>query len=91
MSIHLGINFNITINKINKLIKNKIIIYIIYILIILLGIYSFIKVEFWYHLIGKYDFGLVTSNFITNTLEYLSIIITITIITNFTYRKGKIK
>lgn len=89
VAIHLGINFNAMFGKLTKLINNKIILSIIGIVIIVLGIYSFNKVDFWNHLIGKYGFGLTTGNFIINTFEYLSIIMMITIITNIIYKKIK--
>ena len=88
MGLHLGINFNVIFGKLVSKIKNKYLLYGLSILIIILGIYSFIKVDFWYHLIGRYGFSIVTDNIFINTLEYLSVGMTFAIITNLIYRKG---
>ena len=85
IGIHLGINLTGLFKKISKLIKNKVIFVILEIIIIILGVYSFIKVDFWNHLIGKYGFSIVTGNLFINILEYLSIVLMITIIINFIY------
>lgn len=87
IGIHLGINFNSIFGKITKLIKNKIINYILGIIIIMLGIYSSIKVDFIKHVIGEYGFGIKEGNIIINILEYLSIILMVTIIINFIYKR----
>lgn len=88
MSMHLGINFNIMFGKLEKKINNKLL-WIIKIIIIVFGIYSFIHLDFLNHLIGKYGFGIVTGNIIINILGYLSIVISISIITNIIYKKIK--
>ncbi|WP_405274087.1 hypothetical protein [Methanobrevibacter sp.] len=72
--MHLGINLTKLFDKI----ENK----LIYVAIIILGIYSMIAVDFWNHLTGNYGFSLVTGNIIINTLEYLCIILMISAITN---------
>lgn len=87
IGIHLGINFNAMFGKITKLIKNNIVNYILGIIIIMLGIYSSIKVDFTKHAIGEYGFGIKEGNIIINILEYLSIILMFTIIINFIYKR----
>ena len=74
-------------SKLVNIIHNKIVLIIIGIIIIGFGIYSFIDLDFWNHLTGKYGFSIVTGNIIINTLEYLSLIMSITIITNIVYKK----
>lgn len=74
LGMHLGINLTKLFDKI----ENK----LIYVAIIILGIYSMIAVDFWNHLTGNYGFSLVTGNIIINTLEYLCIILMISAITN---------
>lgn len=88
MSIHLGINFNFMFRFIDN-ISNKIVVNIIKLVIIIIGIYSFIKVDFINHMIGKYGFSIVTGNIFINIIEYLSIVMSITIITNIIYKKIK--
>jgi len=87
IAMHLGINFNAMVGKKIKHIKNKVIIYILGIIIIMLGIYSSIKVDIVKHLIGEYGFGIKEGNIIINILEYLSIVIMITIIVNYIYKR----
>ncbi len=83
---HLGINFNAMFGKITKLIKNNIV-NSLEIIIIILGFYSSIKVDLIKHIIGEYGFGIKEGNIIISTLEYLSIILMLTIITNFIYKR----
>lgn len=87
VAMHLGINFNAMFGKITKLIKNNIVNYILGIIIIALGIYSSIKVDFIKHVIGEYGFSIKEGNIIINILEYLSIVMMITIIINFIYKR----
>ena len=87
IGIHLGINFNAIFGKVTKLIKNNIVNYILGIIIIMLGIYSSIKVDFIKHVIGEYGFGIKEGNIIINILEYLSIILMFTIIINYIYKR----
>lgn len=88
MSLHLGINFSSMFGLIEKKI-NKIVLILLSLLIIGFGIYSFIDLDFWNHITGKYGFSIVTGNIIINTLEYLSIVMSISIITNIVYKKIK--
>lgn len=76
--MHLGVNLTKLFNKF----ENN----LIYIIIILLGAYSLIAVDFWNHLIGNYGFSLVTGNILTNTLEYLFIILMFSTITYFVFK-----
>ena len=89
LGLHLGVNFNAMFSKLVNIIHNKIVLIIIGIIIIGFGIYSFIDLDFWNHLTGKYGFSIVTGNIIINTLEYLSLIMSITIIINIVYKKIK--
>lgn len=85
MAIHLGINLTKPLNKLEEKLGNKI--YILYIILIILGIYSTIQLDFWNHLIGKSGFSIVTNTLMINTLEYLSLILMITIIVNLIWRR----
>lgn len=87
VGIHLGINFNAMFGKITKMIKNKIINIGLGLIIICIGIYSFIKLDYFKHLTGEFGFGIATSNIVIVLLEYLSIIMMVTIIINFIYKK----
>ena len=49
--------------------------------IIILGAYSFIQVDFYNHLTGNLGFGQATGNVFINILEYLCIILMITVLT----------
>ncbi|MEE0901963.1 MAG: hypothetical protein UIB31_05490 [Methanobrevibacter sp.] len=83
LGMHLGVNLTKLFNKIGNL---------IYIGIIILGVYSLIAVDFWNHLTGNYGFSIVTGNIAINTLEYLFIILMFSVIThlilNFKNRKN---
>ena len=76
LGMHLGFNLE----KIFKKIDSKLI-YLIDIAIILLGAYSMIQVDFFNHITGNLGFSQISGNLLINTLEYLSIILSITIIT----------
>ena len=76
LGMHLGFNLE----KIFKKIDSKLI-YLIDIAIILLGAYSMIQVDFFNHITGNLGFSQISGNLLINTLEYLSIILAITIIT----------
>jgi hypothetical protein len=67
MSLHLGINFSSMLGLVEKKI-NKIVLILLSLLIIGFGIYSFIDLDFWNHITGKYGFSIVTGNIIINTL-----------------------
>lgn len=87
LGLHLGINFNAMFGKISKLIKNSIILCSVSIVIIGFGVYSYVHLDLWNHITGKYGFSIVTYNLFISILEYLSIIMMITIITNFIYKR----
>ncbi|WP_405297160.1 hypothetical protein [Methanobrevibacter sp.] len=83
LGLHLGINLNLMFNKLGK----RKISYALYLIIIICGIYSFFKVDFLNHLLGNSGFSLVTGNLIVNSLEYLSIILMISIFSNILFKK----
>lgn len=85
LAIHLGINLTKPINKLEKKLGNKI--YIIYIIIIIFGIYSAVHLDFWNHLIGKAGFSIVTNTLLINSVEYLSLILMITAIVNLIWKR----
>lgn len=87
LGIHLGINSNLMFGKIARLIKSNIVLYIVSIITIVFGIYSWDHLNIWNHIIGKYGFSIVTDNLFINILEYLSIIMMITILINFIYKR----
>lgn len=76
LGIHLGFNLE----KVFKKIDSKLI-YLIDAAIILFGAYSMIQVDFFNHITGNLGFSQVSGNLLITTLEYLSIILAITIIT----------
>lgn len=79
LGIHLGTNLKRMFKKLEKRLGEKVC-YIIYLIIIICGAYSFINVDFISHLTGNYGFSAVTGNILVSSLEYLSIILMITII-----------
>lgn len=87
MGLHLGINFNAMFNPVIKMINNNFIIYLVDIVIIGFGIYSWYHLDLWNHITGKYGFSIVTGNIVINTLEYLCIVLMITIIINIIYKR----
>ncbi|MEE1157187.1 MAG: hypothetical protein U0K80_07205, partial [Methanobrevibacter sp.] len=84
LGLHLGINLNALFN----LLGEKKISYVLYAIIIICGIYSFFKVDFLNHLLGKSGFSLATGSIVTSSLEYLSIVLMITVLTNIIFKKG---
>ena len=50
--------------------------------IIVYGIYSFIKLDIFKHLIGTYGFSIIEGNIFINILRYFSIVMSISIIIN---------
>ena len=83
ISIHLGLNTNKTITSINNKIKNTYLKRAIAIILIILGFISFIEVDFLNHLTGNLGFSSYNINIIVNSLEYISIITAIVIITYY--------
>ena len=76
LGLHLGMNLEKLFRKIEK---NKYV-YLIYAIIIISGIYSAIDVDFLNHLIGTYGFSITTNSILINSLEYVSIVVMITLI-----------
>ncbi len=88
MAVHLGLNFNLMFGKIyNKI--NKYVMYIIELVIICYGIYSFLKLDILKHLLGIYGFSILEGNIAVNICRYFCIIIMITLIINFVWRKNE--
>ena len=82
--LHLGINFTAMFGNIEKKI-NKIVIYIIDIVLIIYGAYSCVKLDILKHITGTYGFSILDGNILINILRYLSIIMILAIITNKLY------
>ena len=87
MGMHLGINFNAMFGKLTNKIKYPIINTCLGVGIVSFGIYSFIKVDFWKRMTGTYGFSIKSGTIYMNILEYLSIIMMVTIIVNFIYKR----
>ncbi|MBR0472491.1 MAG: DUF4405 domain-containing protein [Methanosphaera sp.] len=83
ISVHLGLNINKMINRADNQIKNKHIKQAISIIIIILGIISFIQLDYFNHLTGNIGFSANNTNLIINILQYLSIVLAITLITHY--------
>ena len=79
LGIHLGVNLKRMFKKLEKRLGEKVY-HILYLIIIICGAYSFINVDFINHLSGNYGFSAVTGNILVSSLEYLSIILMITVI-----------
>lgn len=75
LGMHVGMNIELK--------TDKKIFHMIYLAIIIFGIYSFIHLDILNHLMGNYGFGLANGNLITNTIEYASIVFMICILTGF--------
>ena len=80
MGIHLGINFNAMFGKIKL---NQVVKYILDLVLIIYGIYSFIKLDFIKHITGTYGFSINDGNIIINILRYLSLVMMLGIIVKF--------
>ena len=89
VGIHLGINFNAMFGTITKKIKNKVVNFIIGLIIIGFGIYSFIDLDYCSKLTGNMKFGMVSNSVILILMEYLSVIMMVTIVINFIYKRIK--
>ncbi|WP_323736359.1 DUF4405 domain-containing protein [Methanosphaera sp. ISO3-F5] len=83
ISVHLGLNINKMINRADNKIKNKHIKQAIFIIMIILGIISFIQLDYFNHLTGNIGFSANNTNLIINILQYLSIVLAITLITHY--------
>lgn len=83
ISIHLGLNIKFILNRIKEKISNKHVQQIIAAIILLLGIISFIQVDYINHLTGNIGFSANNTNILINILQYLSIILSTAIITYY--------
>lgn len=81
MGIHLGINLNTMVIGLKKKIKNKMLLCFVGSLIVLYGIYSFLKLDILKHITGFYEFSPVEGTLFINILRYTSISLGISIIT----------
>ena len=86
LGMHLGINFNAMFKFINN---SSIVTHVINFLIIIYGIYSFIKLDILKHLVGEYGFGLIEGNIVINIIRYLSIVMMIAIVINYFNKRRK--
>ena len=84
LGLHLGINFTFIFGKLTF--KNKYLNYFISFIFLIYGIYSFIKIDLYNHLIGIYQYGNIEGNLFVNIARYLGIIIMLSIITNYLYK-----
>lgn len=87
VALHLGLNFSTALKKIETRISNKYITNTIYLIIIICGLYSVNEVNLFNHLIGSYGFSITTGNLLINLVEYICIILMITVIFNKLYNK----
>lgn len=89
VGLHLGVNLNIMIVKLKRQFKNKILLDILGIVIVLYGIYSFFKQDILMHIIGYYEFTFSDCVFLINIMRYASIMMTFSIITHIIYNSCK--
>lgn len=80
VGIHLGLNLNQIKSKMSFF-NNKIVCYIIDIIVIVYGIYSFIKVDFIGRITGNNILFMIETNVVFNYMRYLSLILMFSIIT----------
>ena len=83
VGLHLGINLNIMIIKIQRLIKNRVLLNLIRVPIIMYGVYSFCRHDIIKHITGYYEFAFSNCIFIVNFIRYTSIILASSLITNY--------
>ena len=86
MWIHLWINIVWLTNKLSQKIWNKLAFYGIEVLLIAYWIYAWIKLNIWKHIIWEYWFWNVDGNIWINILNYLAVILMITLIVNEIYK-----
>lgn len=79
LGMHLGLSI--------KFKENNTIFYIIYAVIIALGIYSFAHTDFLNHLTGNFGFSLANTSLLINTVEYGCILLTTAILVKLTAAK----
>ena len=83
LGIHLGFNLEKIFKTDNKLI------YLVDAAIIIFGAYSIIQVDLYNHITGNLGFSQASGNILINILEYLSIILMVTVITKVIIKKIK--
>lgn len=88
LGLHLGINFNVLVGKFEKIINKKILL-LSKLAVIIGGIYSFIVLDFWNHMTGRYGFSVGGGNIFSNIFEYFCLTIGMAIMTNLIYKKIK--
>ena len=81
ISVHLGLNMKRIICKYEDKIRNRKIYYILTAVIILLGAYSFIVLDYMNHLTGNVGFSANDTNIRINSMEYLLVVLAIALIT----------
>ena len=89
LGLHLGINCSPLLKKICKKINNENIINVLIIIIACLGVYFFIDLDIFSHLIGKYGFSSFDGNILLNIFKYLIVVVSISLITDIIYKKIK--
>lgn len=77
VGLHLGLNLNVMLIKLQNLIKNRVILKIVKVIIIVYGIYSFLKHDILKHITGYYDFAFSNCSFLANIVRYASIVLAI--------------
>lgn len=86
MWIHLWINIVWLTNKLSQKIWNKFVFYGIEILLITYWIYAWIQLSIWKHIIWEYWFWNIDWNIWINILNYLAVVVMITLIMNEIYK-----
>lgn len=77
MGLHLGITFDAMFGKIKL---NKTLVYVIDLILLIYGVYSFIKLDIIKHVTGTYGFSITDGNIAINILRYLSIVMMLGIV-----------
>ena len=85
MAFHLWINISWWMMKLEKKINNQIVFYTVKLILVWYWIYAFIKLNIWDHLIWRYGFSVLDWNIAINILNYLAVVIMITLIVNEIY------
>ena len=86
MWIHLWINIVWLTNKLSQKIWNKFVFYGIEILLIAYWIYARIQLDIRNHLTWKYWFSVIDGNIWINILNYLAVVVMITLVMNESYK-----
>ena len=86
MWIHLWINIVWLTNKLSQKIWNKLVFYGIEVLLTAYWIYAWIKLNIWKHIIWEYWFWNVDGNIYIDILNYLAVVLMITLVVNEIYK-----